>query len=265
MTNYSPEFIAAMRHDYEETDLSLAQIAAKHDVSERTVNRMRDRYGWARRSARVRDVAPAVVALQEATRLLVAREAPRTPDPGIVACDGAAGSPPPERGRSASEASRVGVNDRAAMRPPPQPSPSRGPHGASAMGTPQGEGADRPSRTTCDQNERATAIERIERLLERELEAEEAARKALGVLPRPPADAERCARTLATLTQTLHALARLRGGLAPDNGLADDDMPRDIDEFRRELARRIRVFVQNRIAGRVGGGVAAGADSTGKP
>ncbi len=74
LARYSPEFIAAMRHDYEETDLSLAQMAAKHGVSERTVNRMRDRYGWARRSARVRDVAPAVRALQEATRLLVERQ-----------------------------------------------------------------------------------------------------------------------------------------------------------------------------------------------
>ncbi len=53
---------------------------------------------------------------------------------------------------------------------------------------------------------------------ERELAAEEAVRAQLGPLARAPADAERCARTLATLTQTLHALARLRSGRAPDTG-----------------------------------------------
>jgi hypothetical protein len=92
----------------------------------------------------------------------------------------------------------------------------------------------------------ASAIARIERLVAKELAAEEAVRTQLGPLPRPPADAERAARTLATLTQTLHALQRLRCGLPPDSGSDDDDMPRDIDEFRRELARRIDAFVASR-------------------
>jgi transposase-like protein len=259
MANYSPEFIAAVRHDYEHADMTLAEIAAKHGVSERTVNRMRDREGWARRSDRVRDLPPAAQALQEATKLLVEQQVPTTPDPRMIACDGAASLPPPERGTSASPsasktrvnalmASRVGVNDDAALRPPPQPTPI------------QGEGAHHPS---------CTAIERIERLVERELEAEEAARKTLGPLPRAPADAERCARTLATLTQTLHALSRLRSGLSPDNGLSDDDMPqdlpRDIDEFRREFARRIRLFVQSRTGGRVSEGGATPGGAAGEP
>ena len=162
MANYSPAFIAAMRHDYENTKKSLARIATEHGVSERTVNRMRDREGWGRRSEQVRDLLPAVQALQEATKLLVERRsADDAPSPGAL--------PPPERGRSPAEGGRVGVNDDAEIRPPPQPSPLRGPHGASAMGAPQGEGVDRPSCTT---------IERIERLVERELEAEEAARKS---------------------------------------------------------------------------------------
>jgi transposase-like protein len=91
-----------------------------------------------------------------------------------------------------------------------------------------------------------SAIERIERLVELELAAEETARAQLGRSPRNPADAARCARTLATLTQTLQTLQRLRGGAAPDRGLtdhADFDMPADIDEFRHALARRIELFV----------------------
>jgi len=87
------------------------------------------------------------------------------------------------------------------------------------------------------------AIDRIQRLVEQELAAEEASRAQFGLLPRAPGDAERCARTLAILTRTLHALARLRGG-ATEQGLRhDDDVPADIDEFRRDLARRIDAFV----------------------
>ena len=102
-----------------------------------------------------------------------------------------------------------------------------------------------------------SVIERIERLIEQELAAEERARSELGAKPRRRADAERCARTLATLTQTLQALARLRGGAASNAGSDDDDMPADIDDFRNELARRIRGFVQSRtgegVRGPIGG------------
>jgi hypothetical protein len=142
MARYSPEFVAAMRHDYEHTDKSLARIAADHGVSERTVNRMRDRERWARRSERVRDVPPATLALREATALLAER-APTGNDPT------------PDRLR-------------------------------------------RSDLPLSGEGERMTTIERIERLVERELEAEEAVRAQLGPLPRAPANAERCARTLAT-------------------------------------------------------------------
>src|SRR5207249_1658860 len=94
-----------------------------------------------------------------------------------------------------------------------------------------------------------SAIERIERLVRQELAAEEATRGQLGSLARGPIEAERCARTLAILTRTLHAVARLRTNHSPEPGSNDDDMPADIDEFRREFARRIRVFVQSRTGG----------------
>jgi hypothetical protein len=192
MARYTPEFVAGVRHDYENTDKSLARIAVDRAVSERTVNRMRNREGWTRRSERVRDLPPAMRALQEATALLAA------PSPAAVTAAGAT----------------AGAADAA-----PAPAASAAP----------------------------SAIARIERLVEKELAAEEAVRAQLGPLPRAPADAERSARTLATLTQTLQALARLRCGLPPDGGFDDDDdMPRDIDEFRRDLARRIDAFVASR-------------------
>jgi uncharacterized membrane protein YccC len=86
--------------------------------------------------------------------------------------------------------------------------------------------------------------DRMERLIEQEIAAEERMRAELGRAPRRRAEAKRCATTLATLTQTLAALARLRGGTAPEQGPHDDhNLPTDIDEFRRELARRIEAFV----------------------
>jgi hypothetical protein len=233
VARYTTELIASVRHDYENTDKSLHKIARDHEISTRGVHRLRDRGGWARRSERVRDLPPAMQALREATALLTGT---------------AVGSPPP-----CGEELGVGV-DRA--RPALPPSPTL-PH--------KGGGSGEPVPASPHEGERIATIERIERLVQRELEAEEMSRAQLGPLPRQPADAERCARTLATLTQTLHALARLRSGLFPESGLSDDDMPRDIDEFRRELARRIRVFVQSRTGGRLRDGVPAAGALDGEP
>lgn len=90
-------------------------------------------------------------------------------------------------------------------------------------------------------------VERIEALVVKELEAEEAVRAALGTRPRPRYDAERCARTLSVLTQTLERVQRLHPK-SGDGKVGDDDpVPEDIDAFRNELARRIRGFVACRI------------------
>jgi hypothetical protein len=89
-------------------------------------------------------------------------------------------------------------------------------------------------------------VERIEALILKELAAEEARRSALGTRPRPAYEMERCARTLAVMTQTLERLQRLHtksGGQDDD----DDPVPKDMDAFRDELARRIEGFVAGEI------------------
>lgn len=92
-----------------------------------------------------------------------------------------------------------------------------------------------------------SAIDRIEALVVKEIEAEETVRKLFRGKRRVATTSERNARTLATLTQTLHALQRLRAGSLPEQEtLTDDDTPHDIDEFRRDLARRIDAFVASR-------------------
>ena len=80
----------------------------------------------------------------------------------------------------------------------------------------------------------------------------------------PADERERDARVLAVLAKTLRELAALdqansdaaaRAALSQSDDADDDPVPRDIDEFRRELARRIQAFVASR-----GGAGVAGDD-----
>ena len=65
-----------------------------------------------------------------------------------------------------------------------------------------------------------------------------------------PDERERDARMLAVLVKTLRELSALDEfqGATPTTAGDDDEVPRDIDEFRRELARRIDAFVAARTA-----------------
>jgi len=92
-------------------------------------------------------------------------------------------------------------------------------------------------------------IARLEAAVLKELATVEAMRASLGAEPLRPVDAERTARTLAVLTETLAKLRRLRLAAQPQSGSDhDDDIP-DIDELRRDLARRINLFVASRTGG----------------
>jgi hypothetical protein len=87
-------------------------------------------------------------------------------------------------------------------------------------------------------------VARLRRAVLNELTVIESLRNRLKSEPQSRVAAERTARTLSTLTDTLQKLQRLQCAV-PANG-PDYDMPVDIDEFRRELARRIRIFVESR-------------------
>jgi hypothetical protein len=89
------------------------------------------------------------------------------------------------------------------------------------------------------ENQLPDLADRLERAVEKELAAVE---RTLSDEP------DRTARTLASLTATLSKIRSLRASDAPamEQVPADDDMPEDIDEFRRELARRIDAFVDSR-------------------
>jgi hypothetical protein len=90
---------------------------------------------------------------------------------------------------------------------------------------------------------------RIQRVVEQEMDAVERILKAIA--PSDQVEAEHGARTLASVSRTLREIRALNvpaQETAPD--AADDDpIPRDIDEFRRELTRRIRGFIEARRRG----------------
>ncbi len=88
-------------------------------------------------------------------------------------------------------------------------------------------------------------VERLYRAVLAELAAVENLRAQLKREPQGTQDAERTARTLSSLTETLQKLQRLKCAV-PNTGSQDDDLPADIDEFRDELARRIEAFVASR-------------------
>ncbi|MBB5047815.1 pyruvate/2-oxoglutarate dehydrogenase complex dihydrolipoamide acyltransferase (E2) component [Rhodopseudomonas rhenobacensis] len=85
-------------------------------------------------------------------------------------------------------------------------------------------------------------LDRVSRSIEREITQIEAIVGGSHLKPEQRSEAERRARTLASLTKTLSELRRLRA--AEQSRAADDDsVPRDLDEFRRALSRRLEQLV----------------------
>lgn len=215
MARYSPELLAALRQRYEETDQPMTALAAEFGIGITTLQSLVRKNGWTARSQRMRDCPPAQRLLEEAQALVASlpeREmfAPQaTPTPTLPLAGGG------------SEAVA----------------------GATALPQPL-DAAHSPASVAAAPN--LSPVERLEALVVKELEAEEAMRAELNTRPRARHEAERCARTLSVLTQTLKTLQGMRAGGA--GGYAfDDDMPADMDAFREDLARRIRAFVESRL------------------
>jgi hypothetical protein len=217
----TPEFIEALRHRYVETGQPVRDIIAEFGISLGRLNRLIEECRWPKRQDQPPRQLPPALRLLEETRLL-----------GEQRSGALSSSRHPEV--RAKPASKDDGHDEAEFRP----HPSR-------------LAAEPPLAPQDDGDGAETAAARIELLVMKELAAEEAVRARLGSAPRGVAEAERTARTLSILTQTLQNLQRLRaaGAAAGDFGKhqfdddTNDDMPADLDEFRRELARRIEAFV----------------------
>jgi hypothetical protein len=86
-------------------------------------------------------------------------------------------------------------------------------------------------------------IERVTRAIERELSLIEIIVGGNHLKPQQRTEAERRARTLASLARTLGEVTRLRASEQKVKPADDDAVPRDLDEFRRALSRRLEQLV----------------------
>ncbi|MBS0530127.1 MAG: hypothetical protein JSS22_12150 [Proteobacteria bacterium] len=89
----------------------------------------------------------------------------------------------------------------------------------------------------------ALLIERVTRAIERELSLIEVIVGGVRLKGHQRTEAERRARTLASLARTLGEVTRLRAGQQKATAANDDTVPRDLDEFRRALSRRLEQLV----------------------
>lgn len=89
--------------------------------------------------------------------------------------------------------------------------------------------------------ENETLIHRVRAAVEREIVAIEAVLSRVEGARLRSADAERAARTLATLVKTLREVAALQRDEKPEteSGESEADQFRDLDDFRAELAERL--------------------------
>jgi hypothetical protein len=102
--------------------------------------------------------------------------------------------------------------------------------------------------------------ERILGVVEREMDAVDRVLAQLG--PADSGEAERSARTLASLARTMHEIAALAkpDKATPPDETDDDPLPTDIDELRFELARRIEGLVEAQRQQEDGSGAGGAAD-----
>jgi hypothetical protein len=220
MAQYTEQFLATARHGYENTDQPMRELARELGIGITTLSTLSEKYGWAKRSHRKRGLSPSMQLLVEAQAL--AQQAPPT--------------------YSLSSASAFLLEENGGQRPPVASPPL-------AALAERGE-------TSAPAAEAPPLLDRMEQILEQLIASEEIA-PANGI--RSP----HSARTLATLIQAMRALKGLRGPALTDTGSMDNDddndMPRDIDEFRRDLARRIDAFVASRTDAADAGGDAGPA------
>ncbi len=201
---FTPELLAHCRYRYECTDEPRAYIAADLGIHRNTLRGLALREGWKRYVPPARDLLPAVRLLAEAKKL------------EEIA---------PLFGRQPDEQAQPNGENAAPRQPPAQ------------------ENAEPAiAKELAGLSHVPALVERITRAVEEELDAVKTMRVKLQREPQTPQDAERTARALSTLTETLQKLQRLQCS-AFQTGSNDDDTPADIDEVRNELARRIDAFV----------------------
>jgi hypothetical protein len=234
---FSPEMLADGKLRYERGDL-VEDIAADWKSHPHTVVRTAKRLGWVRNRTRPPQELSAARRLQR--QLELAPLSGGLGAPVDIAPPGLGERPQPRGERPQPRGERP--------QPPPEPPQPPGEPPARRETAPQTPLPEPQPDTPLA----LLATDQVERSVLTQLAEIEAMRARLGPQAQTPAEAHHTARALATLTQTLQRLQELRSPAPrpqPGSYDDDDDMPRDIDEFRNELARRMRLLVQSRYGG----------------
>jgi hypothetical protein len=248
MPALTDEAWAQIRYDYEHTDRPVGDICAAHGISSGTLRDRMRRWNWTRRrSAIARQGPPALMPP-------VALEMPKL---WPLASAQLRGDEPSERSQPAE----------GPLTPDPSP---QAPAPGCAHARPGCEGAQAefaapivPATAADAEADPASIAPRLQSAVARLLPAIEAAIAKLAAGPQHARAMEQTARTLGTLTRTLRELNALLAQHAPpahDN----DPIPENIDEFRTELARRIRAFVAARRAEKGEADAPSGAGEAGR-
>jgi hypothetical protein len=239
---FTPALLANVRRRFEGSDEPLSSMAADLGCCITTLRGIAQREGWVHYVKLPRDLTPAARLLERAEGLALSLP-PRSGGEGR----------PPELAQQA-QADGVGGLEGAQEPPTPDPSPPR----ATRAG-----GGETDAVPILDQVRAAIAALHAD--VAKELADFKAFRASLKGKPLGLLERERVARTMANLSATLHRLqvmlSAAPAAAATENSETPyDDMPADLDAFRNELARRIRLFVAGRRA-RSGADAIAGDDA----
>ena len=251
---YTPELLADTRRRYEQTPERAALIAADLGCHVMTLHKLAKRESWVRYRPPPRDL-PAHARLARAAEELEGRMRgdastlpPRSGGEGRIAiaendCTSGWGA-----------SCEIAIPQDGEVPPPPSDPPSLrsgaakpSPSFPAQMG--RGEEAV-PVQSAGPPPDVVQTIDRLEREVNAQIDLIERARLARQAQPPTRYEAAQIASVLASLAATLERIRRLRAGAPfpaqPVTTRDDDDLPADLDEFRRVLARRIAAVLAER-------------------
>jgi len=229
---FAPDAVANARRLYEQTQTPLNEVAASLGITRCTLASRIVEWGWtprktAKAAKSARNKSTRAARSTKTKRAAPKRASSKRANPEHFQLR--RNQPPPGRGRSEGEdcAALSTASENALKRAKTKP-----------------EKAGTVGASPAQQQREATGAEglavRVQRVVERELDAIDQILGAIGAAD--AAEAERSARTLASLARALKEVMRLAAPDEPADADDDDPVPRDLDEFRRELARRIEAL-----------------------
>lgn len=227
-TRLPPKTLEEGRRLYEQTLVPLADVSKLLGITEGTLRKIARENGWRSRTQTRAGAKGAKLARERRKQIDTALAAPEK----TRAVSGVRKTPP----SGGAKCENLSGTEQTA---PAAPSASSPDHGF----------GDAPS----DHAARTALVARIQGAVEREIAAVEAILTTLGCeagTPAAPDEAERAARTLASLARTLSELTRIecaaseaRNAPAAD---AQEELPRDLDELRSALSRKLESFIAGR-------------------